>query len=238
MADIDPTKAEAGNEPAAETPTEKQAAKGPDTMAEVADLKTKLAVSEATLKEVKEGVHREMDAIKQALPREKGQTIQQIQEEIDEIFNKQGPSAGVTAWATKILDPIFTREIRARDEKIEKLQDKMAKKERMEVMRDERCTAEVLSRIDTVMDKLSPEQKAEPGAYIVAFEEIMEAEENAELRMGKEAQAPTVHARKRQVEPEENEDGALSEEEAAFAKRDGLDAKLYRKYGPDRVANI
>ncbi|MDI6808963.1 MAG: hypothetical protein QME66_08290 [Candidatus Eisenbacteria bacterium] len=238
MADIEPTKSEEGKGPPVEEPKEEVTAKGPDPMAEVTELKTKLAASEAALREVKEGVHREIDTLKLAMPREKGRTLQQIQEEVDESFNKEGACAGMTAWATNILDPIFSKIIGARDEKINNLLSHMGKKERMEVMRDERCTAEVLSRIDTVMEKLTLDQRAEPGAYIATFEEIIEAEENAERKMQAEAQAPTVHSRKRQVEPEEDEDGALNEDEAAFAKRDGLDAKTYRRYGPDRVANI
>lgn len=222
MADTDPN-AGAGGSPA--PPAEDRGE------AEVAALRERLAGLEATVKEREVRHQSEIEALKASRPQPDPNAADKLKVQFNEAFEKD-PAGAMAAYEQQFLHPNLQKIAAMADNKVNAVMEKIARNQRDEILRDDRCSPEILEEVDGVAKQLDRDRLSEPGAYREILESVLKKRAWAEMELNGTGKGRTGMRTRRGPEADAEDEGGepLTAEEIRWAKRWKLDAKTFKEY--------
>lgn len=208
---------------------------------EVGTLRERLAAMEATMKEREEGYRRDMEDIKRRYetpapsPDARAHELKQWEED----FERDGFVKTMSKYEQTYLYPNMQRVLQTAETRVQSVLDKVARHERDRVKSDQRCTADILRRVDQIAGQLDADKRSEPGVYREILDQVLGHESWAESQMGGGKVNSTQTRRGPDIDPDdEPHEPELSKEEAKWAKRWGMTPKEFKKHQGDQEVDV
>lgn len=212
-------------------PTDAGSAVDPKAADGDGQLRERLAALEATLKETKESHTREIDALRKdrssAPPDPDAQTKMRTQ--WNTLFEKD-PASAMAAYEQTYLHPNMNKVMEAANTGTRAMQEKLSRFGRDEILRDKRCSPEVLDEVEQVAKQMDPDKRSEPGAWRSILENVLRRKALAEVNMNGGSKSGMRTERGSELDETQDFDTSeLTAEERRWAKRWGISPEEFKK---------
>lgn len=231
---------QAVNAEGAETPPVQAKVETPDFGAEIGKLREEQAKFRGEFDATVKAKDAEIADLRQRLTQTQApQDGPKNPEDWDKLFTEKGVAPTLMEFTKRVVNPSFEALAQRTQAQNQKLYEKLAKSQREQIRHLDGVDDTVMAKVDTVMDKLSFEEKAEPGVWTEALERVLDDEQLAEIKMkGREQSRTSVRTRSQAPPDDEGREPVLTADEAKWAKRFKMTPKEYKRFDEDQTVEI